>query len=128
MVSEAQDCCEKWWQSIAQWLESRQGDTGSNPVRLTMTLKKFIEENSGKSYNTPVFMMYYIVIDYDEYFDKILEDEEATPFSLRSKMITLERIENNNNVNRYYIPDDKLEKIYIECSQNGRLGIFDTSL
>lgn len=93
-----------------------------------MSLKNFIKENSGKRYNMPVFMMYYTSIDYDEYFDKILEDEEATPFSLRSKLITLERIENDNNVNRYYIPDDKLEKIYIECSQNGRLGIFSTTL
>ena len=94
----------------------------------TYGLKEFIKENSGKLYNMPVFMMYYTSIDYDEYFDRILEDEEATPFSLRSKLITLEKIENDNNVNRYYIPDDKLEKIYIECSQNGRLGIFDTNL
>lgn len=93
-----------------------------------MSLKEFIKENSSKRYNAPIYMMYYTVIDYDEYFDKILEDEEATPFSLRSKLITLERIENDNNVNRYYIPNDKLEKIYIECSQNGRLGIFDTNL
>lgn len=93
-----------------------------------MSLKEFIKENSGKRYNMPVFMMYYTSIDYDEYFNKILEDEEATPFSLRSKLIELERIENDNNINRYYIPDDKLEKIYVECSQNGRLGIFDTTL
>ena len=93
-----------------------------------MSLKEFIKENSGKRYNIPVFMMYYTSIDYDEYFNKILEDEEATPFSLRSKLIELERIENDNNINRYYIPDDKLEKIYVECSQNGRLGIFDTTL
>ena len=93
-----------------------------------MSLKEFIKENSGKRYNIPVFMMYYTSIDYDEYFDKILEDEKVTPFSLRSKIITLERIENDNSVNRYYIPDDKLEKIYMECSQNGRLSIFDTNL
>ena len=89
-----------------------------------MSLKNFIKENSGKRYNAPIYMMYYTVIDYDEYFDKILEDEEATPFSLRSKLITLERIENDNMQERY----DKLEKIYIECSQNDRLGIFDTNL
>ena len=36
MVSEALDRCDKRWQSIAQRLESRQGDAGSNPVRLTI--------------------------------------------------------------------------------------------
>lgn len=93
-----------------------------------MSLKEFIKENSGKRYNMPVFMMYYTSIDYDEYFDKILEDEEATPFSLKSKMIYLKRVEDSNNKYLFYIPDDELEKIYIECSQNGRLGIFSTTL
>lgn len=93
-----------------------------------MSLKEFIKENSGKRYNMPAFMMYYTSINYDEYFDRILEGEEVTPFSLNSKMIYLKRVEDSNNKYLFYIPDDELEKIYIECSQNGRLGIFSTTL